>query len=664
MSTLSEPRRPRLLPQNRKLRHLKGLSLRNLCFAPATSYTSDDGAAIASPHTLNKLNKPIKPGKPGKLGKLHETGQLRSSQSSETLRVDKLRVDKKRPGSQPRRISLNLLHANPIARQKNLESLVDSSVGDVFFSLHVPDCDEPVYISEVRSRSANFDFQFFRPPSQPTCVSRARILTIRVWCKRPQQASWIFLLEEVIDLQRLNFIGTLMDRQFPPNALIFHLQDGLYSIDFPARIADPKPAPLVASSSYNAIMKLANLESSIQDAIDTQRKIMQQINEILDQSPPDPNPAADEATALVDKYVLLQRRANRAAEARRHELRESLRSRREAIAQGRQVQALADADVQNNSEKLAASLELVRQTEQQIHGQRRRICSELCDMFPITPIPNAPPLSFQICKLPLPNSLYDAATARVINEDVLSAALGLVAMLTRHLQFYLSSPLPYPLFVYGSRSYVRDDISHIPDAQPQQRLRRREFPLYLPRGGSTTSQWRFEYGWFLLNKNIEALCASEGLKVVDIRHSLPNLKYLLYVCSAGTDEVPERKKGGIRGLWAGKRLKSRHHHLRDRGVDHLGIIRPASWSWSSPARSAPALDAADGDSAGGSSTVGSRRASIDSETMNRHGDALRSAMMKMDDDDGWGHDSGVGLPFGEDGGFTLRTKGLRERIAQ
>ncbi|KAG5983800.1 hypothetical protein E4U55_007116 [Claviceps digitariae] len=646
MSTLSEPRRPRLLPQNRKLRHLEGLSLRNLSFAPATSHASDDGASISSP---NKLNKP------NKLGKLHETGQLQSSQSSESLHLDRLRADKKRPRAQPRRSSLSLVHANPITRQKNLESLVDSSVGDVFFSLHVPDCDEPVYISEVRSRSANFDFQFFHLSSQPTCISRACILTIRIWCKRPQQESWAFLLEEVIDLRRLNFIGTLIDRQFPPNALVFHLQDGLYSIDFPARIADPKPAPLVASSSYNALMKLANLEMSVQDAIDTQRKIMQQINEILHQSPPDPVPAAGEAIALAQKYVSLQRRANRAAETRRNDLRESLRSRREAIAQGRQVQALADADIQNNSEKLAACVELVQQTEQQIHGQRRRICSELCDVFPITPVPNGPPLSFQICNLPLPNSLYDAATAKVINEDVLSAALGLVAMLTRHLQFYLSSPLPYPLSVYGSRSYARDDISHIPDTQPQ-RFRRRDFPLYLPRGGSTIGQWRFEYGWFLLNKNIEALCASEGLKVVDIRHSLPNLKYLLYVCSAGTDEVPERKKGGIRGLWAGKRLQGRHRGRgrgHDRDHDRASTAMPVS---------SPGLNA-DGESGCGSSIAGSRRASVDSETVNRHGDALRSAMMKMDDD-GWGRDSGVGLPFGEDGVFTLRTKGLRESIAQ
>ncbi|POR35121.1 UV radiation resistance-associated protein, partial [Tolypocladium paradoxum] len=538
MSSLAEPRRPRLVAQNRKLRHLKGLSLRNLSFAPAHLRTADDAALARSR---------------GKLGALSEAGPLlHASRSSDSLRQDGLRVDKRRPKQQPRRTSLSLAHATPTSRQRKLEALVDGSVGDVFFSLHVGRDAEPVYVSEVRERSANFNFQFFDLASQDAFVARSCSLTVRVWAKRPNQATWVFLLEELVDLRQLNFIGTLMDRRFPPNALIFHLEDGVYSLDFPSKAAEPKQAPAVSTSSYNALMKLANLENSIRDAIDTQQKIMSEINTILEQCPPNAADTAGEEVALAEKYVATQRRANRMAEKRRDELQESLRSRRAAIVMGKEVQAKAEEDIANNREKLEASKELVERTEQQIRGQRRRICSELSDMFPITPIPNAPPLSFQICGLPLPNSTYDATTARAINEDVLSAALGLATLLTRNLQFYLSHPLPYPLYSHGSRSVVRDDISHLPDNPPP----RREFQLYLPRGGSTAGQWRFEYGWFLLNKDIEALCASQGLRVVDIRHSLPNLKYLLYVCSAGTDQVPERKKGGVRGLWAG-RLRAR-----------------------------------------------------------------------------------------------------------
>lgn len=135
MSSLAEPRRPRLLAQNRKLRHLKGLSLRNLSFAPAHLRTADDAALVHSP---------------GKLGVLSEAGPLlHASRSS-----DSLRADKRRPKQQPRRTSLSLAHATPTSRQKKLEALVDGSVGDVFFSLHVGRDAGPVYVSEVRERSA------------------------------------------------------------------------------------------------------------------------------------------------------------------------------------------------------------------------------------------------------------------------------------------------------------------------------------------------------------------------------------------------------------------------------------------------------------------------------------------------------------------------------
>ena len=42
--------------------------------------------------------------------------------------------------------------------------------------------------------------------------------------------------------------------------------------------------------------------------------------------------------------------------------------------------------------------------------------------------------------------------------------------------------------------------------------------------------------------------AKVGLRMLDIRHTLPNLKYLLYVLTAGTGELPARKAGGVRGL--------------------------------------------------------------------------------------------------------------------
>ena len=44
----------------------------------------------------------------------------------------------------------------------------------------------------------------------------------------------------------------------------------------------------------------------------------------------------------------------------------------------------------------------------------------------------------------------------------------------------------------------------------------------------------------------------QGLRMVDQRSTLPNLKYLLYVLTAGKGELPGRKVGGVRGLRAGE----------------------------------------------------------------------------------------------------------------
>ena len=157
-----------------------------------------------------------------------------------------------------------------------------------------------------------------------------------------------------------------MDRKFPPNALIFHLEDGVYSFDFPNKISEPKQAPQVATSSYTALMKLANLESSIEDAIETQQRLMEEINNMLEDTPVDQSGQAQEAVSLAEKYVAAQQRSNSLTQKKRDDLRESIRARREAIAKGRDLQAQAEMDMANNREKLTASQEALEETQQQI----------------------------------------------------------------------------------------------------------------------------------------------------------------------------------------------------------------------------------------------------------------------------------------------------------
>ncbi|KAK8113446.1 hypothetical protein PG984_013972 [Apiospora sp. TS-2023a] len=615
MSFSRESTRPLLTPQNRRLRHLHGIYLRNLTFERHPFTTTDDV----------ELSR----GSPNKLDALKNAPQLHHSASSSTL--------SERP-PKPRRRSTNLANKSPVTRQKQLELAIESRVADVFFSLHVQGVDDPIYISEMGERSTNFDFSFFELARADPYISRSSQVTVKVWTKR--RGEWLFLLEELVDLRQLNFIGTLINHQFPPNCLVFHLIDGVYTLELPSRVPEPKQGPALPTSSHNALMKLSNLEASIQDALATCGSVTSQIETVLEKIPPDALPAEEEKVKLVNKSLASQQRKMRAAEARRDQLKASIAARRTAIAEGRAAQASVEQDVEHARAKLPASRDAIAMTNDKIRGQRRRICEELTHVFPITQAPAAPPLAFQICGLPLPNTNYDP-TSSTASDDALSAALGYVAQVTNLLQFYLSVPLPYPISVYGSRSSIRDDISQIADTQ-------RSFPLFL-RGGAT-AQYRFEYGWFLLNKNIEALCVASGLKVVDIRHTLPNLKYLLYVCSAGTDELPERKRGGIRGLFAGK-LKGRM------SVDDMG-------------------------GGGGSSAGGSRRGSTESDAATKQRDELRKALEGQQQQGGENNKddklgAGVGpkrapsprtveVPPFEDGELrvSLRTKGMRESMVK
>ncbi|KAI1128664.1 UV radiation resistance-associated protein [Nemania abortiva] len=600
-----------MLSQNRRLRHLHGIYLRNLSFTKPHGRASDD------------LDADLPSTKPQQ----DSNTQLHHARSSESLR----------PRANARRRSTTLANTTPVTRHKQLEYTVESRAADVFFSLHCDGDEDPIYISEVGQRSMNFNFRFFDLSSAGPSVTRLSEVKVRLWAKR--RTSWTLLLSQDIDLRALHYLGSMRNHHFPPNCLIFHLEDGMYSLDLASKRPEPKQTAPLPSSSYNALMKLSNLNNSIQDALATREALAAQINSLLESTPHDTVPQAQESAHLASTYLSTQRRSVRAAQTRRDDLKASIQARREAIEEGRSAQLRAADHVEHAQSKLPASQALISATRESIHGQRRRICEDLAHIFPITPAPSGAPLSFSICNVPLPNSDYDPASSSS-TEDSLSAALGYVAQLTHALQFYLCVPLSYPITPFGSRSSIRDNISLLPETQ-------RDFPLF-PRGGAN-AQYRFDYGWFLLNKDIEALCVSAGLKIVDIRHTLPNLKYLLYVCSAGTDEVPERKRGGIRGLWAG-RLKGR-------------------------AGMGSSLASTDD---GASSAGGSRRGSMDSEILSgKQRDTLNRALGRENGNGSGDHSrqssigpagrqrpaSPVRLPFDEGAvKLSLRTKGLRENV--
>ncbi|KAJ3724290.1 UV radiation resistance protein and autophagy-related subunit 14-domain-containing protein [Lentinula guzmanii] len=161
---------------------------------------------------------------------------------------------------------------------------------------------------------------------------------------------------------------------------------------------------------------------------------------------------------------------------------------------------------------------------------RTTLISTLSYLFPIE-LRSPPDLLFTILDvpLPIPTSPNDPAPPLTlpahadVNEDTVATALGYVAIVVQLLAAYLGHILVYPITYIGSRSLIRDGISAM--------VGPRMFPLF-SKGVDT---YRFEYGVFLLNKDIEMLMVEHDLRAIDIRHTLPNLKNLLLTLTDGED---------------------------------------------------------------------------------------------------------------------------------
>jgi hypothetical protein len=466
-----------------------------------------------------------------------------------------------RPGGNRlrRRSTLHWTGASPRQRQQKLEDVAAERMADTWFSLHSHSQDkdmlEPIYVSEVMEKNMNPSFRFFDLEASGPQITRSDELRIKLWAKSWRLDEYHLLIDLSVNLRSLQFIGRSLEtfhHPLPSNCVLFHLEDGIYTsfTDMPVSMQDssflltagPKHHGEDTTSSYDALMQLANLDDCIQDAIQIRQKMERSITSLLSKHQSElesikQNIEAQESATMADRAVTIEHKQIRQLKKRRDELRKNLHLRREMIASSHLTKTQATSQATHLTSQSTTLTQTLQTTHTQRIGQIRRIAETLSAIFPIEPLKSTTPksLQFSILSLPLPNSTFSST-----NRDSLAAALGFTAQLVLLLSFYLSAPIPYPITAANSStSTILDPISIA--------LSQREFPLYPVSVG-----YKFEYAVFLLNKDIEVLMAKVGLRMLDIRHTLPNLKYLLYVLTAGTGELPERKAGGVRGLVGGR----------------------------------------------------------------------------------------------------------------
>ncbi|PYH43778.1 putative UV radiation resistance protein (UVRAG) [Aspergillus saccharolyticus JOP 1030-1] len=547
--------RPWQFPLNRKLRHLQSISVRNLVVTPPSK---PRGKTIDDEDVPNSLQSPFKVPIADVNDSLHPSRSFTDLKSSATTNY---RHGNHEPAAAAaaaappmrqwhRRNTMPWSAPNPRARQTKLEEITSSRMADTWFSLHCDGIEEPVYISEPVEHATNPSFRSFDLNMCGPSVSRRDHLVVKLWAKTRAMGDYVLLVELRLCLQSLQFLGKSLDtfhQPLPANSILFHFADGVYTnlTDLPPVLAaaplhHPRAADgaAVSTSSYEALMKLANLDECIQDALTTRDRIEAQINSIIERdqrevTAPGNLSQARNKLALTKHAIATERKRLHSAARRKEDLVHSIKVRRDAMAHGRDSQANSQSHLPDAQSKLRSSARLLEKNTEDSKGQIRRISEDLLAIYPIEPIPDQP-LAFTIAGLPLPNSNFTD-----VDRDEVAAALGYTAHLVYLLSFYLSTPIPYPINPYLSRSFIQDPVSV---SLPQ-----RTFPLH-----PASVQYRFEYGVFLLNKDIEFLLNRQGLRVLDIRHTLPNLKFLLYMLTASTGEIPARKAGGIRGLLPGR----------------------------------------------------------------------------------------------------------------
>ena len=437
--------------------------------------------------------------------------------------------------------------ASPNVRQEKLESVAARRLADTWFSIHCKQVPEPIYISEVMERSMNPSFRFFDLNALGPFIGRSLDMTLRLWAKNSKMEEYIMLIDIELSLDSFQFIGKDLENfhhPLPENCLLFHLTDGIYTsftdmpveghgqfLDYEGRA---KAGHSETTSSYDALMRLANLDDCIQDALATRANLEGQISILLGKNEDslkivNKTSMAKERSTTMVRAVSTEKKQIRQLLKRRQELKQSFQSRHDAMKSAYEAQGASQVRFEEARRASRETSSGIQNCADERNRQIRRICEELSLIYPLDPIKNKA-LHFSIRGIYLPNSAFDDT-----NRDEIAAALGFTSHLVHLLSLYLSTPVPYPVFPHGSTSTIEDPISVA--------IAQRTFPLH-----PTNASFKFEYGVFLLNKDIEFLMSRSSLRMLDIRHTLPNLKYLLYVLTAGKGELPARRAGGVKGL--------------------------------------------------------------------------------------------------------------------
>uniref|UniRef100_A0A672H8T2 C2 domain-containing protein n=1 Tax=Salarias fasciatus TaxID=181472 RepID=A0A672H8T2_SALFA len=413
-----------------------------------------------------------------------------------------------------------LRHLRSIAA-RNIVNRNGSPLLDTYFTLHLclgERISRDFYKSEVIRDSLNptwrsLDFGML-PDLLDTSVS---CFVVRIWGGQGEQ--YQLLIEWKVNLDGLRYTGQQI-RSRNPNEIIFGLNDGYYAADFDHKdqserkknsLLQVDQSAVRNSYSVFSLLRLHTAQRAIKQTQVTVQKIGKEIEEKLRTTAACTERKKERECMQLRIAVLrseLQRQ--RKALGREIDLRQKERAQLQKKAFSAQHECLKEEKeaLTKLQKECTAKREQFLKSNAQLTFRCRQLLSELSYIYPI----DANQSDYVICGVKLPNSEDFQAK----DDGSVAVALGYTAHLVLMISCFLQIPLRYPVIHKGSRSSIKDTIT---DRLTE---KEREFPLY-PRG----ERFHFEYGVYLLNKNIAQLRYQHGLTTPDLQQTLPNLKNFL-----------------------------------------------------------------------------------------------------------------------------------------
>ncbi|XP_063343423.1 UV radiation resistance-associated gene protein [Pelmatolapia mariae] len=416
-----------------------------------------------------------------------------------------------------------LRHLRSIAA-RNIVNKNGSPLLDTYFTLHLCIGDRisrDFYKSEVIRDSLNptwrsLDFGML-PDLLDTSVS---CFVVRIWGGQKEQ--YQLLIEWKVNLDGLRYTGQQI-RSRNPNEIIFGLNDGYYAADFDQKdqserkknsLLQVDQSSVRNSYSVFSLLRLHTAQRAIKQTQVTVQKIGKEIEEKL-RTTAACTERKKERECMQLRIAVLHSELERQRKALGRE--RDLRQKERALLQKKEDSFSAQHErLKEEKESLSklqkectAKREQFLKSNAQLTFRCRQLLSELSYIYPIDVTNQS---DYVICGVKLPNSEDFQAK----DDGSIAVALGYTAHLVLMISCFLQIPLRYPVIHKGSRSSIKDTITD------RLNEKEREFPLY-PRG----ERFHFEYGVYLLNKNIAQLRYQHGLTTPDLQQTLPNLKNFL-----------------------------------------------------------------------------------------------------------------------------------------